>query len=518
MVAMVGVVAIVAAYQTPPAPVSSLQRARELREELKAIEDRERTRSEELVASLKSEGKEAAAAAASARILAPYSPTAPESFLALPEFVAKASPPETPPEPEGVAIRDSAVKALLALASRASAPGVGRFSLADRCLREALRRDPDHAEARRLLGYVPTPDGWATPFALEQLKAGKVRHPIYGWVPKSWSGPLDAGKLPGLVIPHDVPNQWLPADEADALRASFFDRPWSITTPHFELRTNAPLREAIAFERRLEQFHDVFFSLLGDVIGRDRLPLAQRLASARPAGRSVAHRYEVWYFAERPEYADYFRRKFHKEEDISLGYFMPPSEARAFKTTPRSYFFRDPNPAIDTESTLFHEASHQLLFESAGSSKFDRNPGNHWVWEGLGTYFETVRVMDDPDAMAVGEPVGPRMEQARLRLVERGELIPIRAFVALDRAQFEASPGIYLHYAEAMALTLFLMHGENGRYRDGFLDYVRTAYDGRLSSGRGLDHYLDTPYEQLDGEFLRYLAKVPAPGDPQAEH
>ena len=35
-------------------------------------------------------------------------------------------------------------------------------------------------------------------------------------------------------------------------------------------------------------------------------------------------------------------------------------------------------------------SAHQLLFESAGRQNYDRNVGNYWVFEGLGTYFETV--------------------------------------------------------------------------------------------------------------------------------
>ena len=35
-----------------------------------------------------------------------------------------------------------------------------------------------------------------------------------------------------------------------------------------------------------------------------------------------------------------------------------------------------------------------------------------------------------------------------------------------------------LHYAEAMALTVYLMEGRGGKYREGFLDYVRDALRG----------------------------------------
>ena len=495
--------------QVPPAPISRFEQGLELRRELTAIENHETQALSKLVESLRTAGDKPEADEVTQRILPPYSASAPESFAPLLEIVSRFEKPEPAQRSEEIQIREQTLAQLLTLANKAAAPGVGCYSLADRCLREILIRDPDHAEARRLLGFVPTKSGWATPFAIEQQKAGKVRHPIYGWVPTSWVEHLDRDELPGLVITRDEPSQWLEADKADALRAEFFGRPWMITTPHFKIRANTALRKAIAFERRLEQFHDLFFSLLGDVIGRERLPLAQRFAKTKTGSPSAVHRYEVWFFADRADYSDYFKRTFRKDELISLGYFMPPSEAKLFKTTPRSYFYDDPNPAIDTESTLFHEASHQLLFESAGASKFERNSGHHWVWEGLGTYFETVQVDAESGVMEIGSANGPRMAQARLRLVERNEYIPIRSLISLDRSQFEANPAIYLHYAESMALTLFLMHGENGRYREGFLDYVRTGYEGRLGGSRGLDQFLGVTYNQLDAEFKTYLQNLP---------
>ena len=483
-----------------------------LRQQLRMLEDSEQAQWEKLAETLEKSGKTEAATETRKQISPPYSTNAPELFLPLPEIVQAMDDQEFELSDEARAIRDQTAKKLLELAKKSVIPGVDRFSFADHCLREILRRDPNHPEARRLLGYVSNQGGWATPFALEQLKAGMKRHPLYGWVPASWFEELDRGNLPGTVINREVPEQWLPAAKANELRSDILARPWMITTPHFKIRTNVPLAEAITFERRLEAFHGMFFSLLGDVIGRERLPLAQRFSNTKPASSAVPRRYEVWFFADRTGYINYFKRTFQKDEQISLGYFMPPSEARMFKTNSRSYFFQDPNAAIDTESTLFHEVSHQLLFETAGASRFERNPGNHWVWEGLGSYFETVRVDSETLEISVGEPSGPRMAQARLRLVDRGERIPLQDFVAMDRARFEATPGIYLNYAQAMALTLFLMHSEQGKYRDGFQNYVRSAYDGRLKGAHSLEQYLLTTFEELDTEFARFLKTLPANG------
>ena len=67
-----------------------------------------------------------------------------------------------------------------------------------------------------------------------------------------------------------------------------------------------------------------------------------------------------------------------------------------------------------------------------------------------------------------------------------------------------AKSEIYLHYQQAMALTVFLMQWHDGTYRDAFLDYVRDAYRGRIKhgAGRSLQDRLGQPYATLDSQFL----------------
>jgi hypothetical protein len=431
-----------------------------------------------------------------------------ERFEPLPDVVpARAGLASLPPrgaESQAESIRAHTAQSCFEIATRAASGSSRRLGLADSCLRAVLARDPNHAEARRLLGFLPYEGGWATPHAAEQLKSGKVSHRVFGWVPKKWVEHLDGGELPGTTFRGDQPTQWLPAAEADALRADFQQRPWVITTHHFEIRTNVPLNEAIEFGRKLEALHELFFALMADVVGRERLPLAQRFANPKLAPKTTPKRMKVWYFAERAEYLDYFQKQFQRNEAVSLGYYMPPAEARGFNVEPRSYFYRDTRNPIDATSTLFHEASHQLLFESAGATQFPRNQGHFWVWEGLGTYFETARLSDD-GTITIGGVVGPRMREARIRLVDRGELVPLDQLVNLDRDRFLREPEVYLHYAESMALAVYLMHGEEGALRQNFLDYVRAAYDGRFATRKNIETSLNIKADVLEFGLLQYL-------------
>jgi hypothetical protein len=502
------VLAAVIAGQVP-APDSGRAAAKAIASRLKQIVAEERA--ELMVEARRLEASERHEAAARVKQWAAADETggAAERFVPLEEFVPRvvhglASLPEGDDTAVARAMRRKRAEALYSLANDAVAPGVEHFALADRLLRAVVARDGDHAEARRLLGFVPFEGGWATPFAADQLRAGKVLHEVYDWVPQSWVEHLERGELPGTSFNRDQPREWLPAAHADALRSRMDERPWRITTEHFEIQTNVPLNEAIAFGKRLEEFHQLFFGLLGDVIGKERLPLAQRIASGKSALRASEKRYEVWYFAEKAEYVDYFRRKFRRDESESLGYYMPSAEARGYRSTPRSYFYRDHAGAIDSESTLFHEASHQLLFESAGPSRLERNRGNFWVWEGLGTYFETVRRGAD-GVFEVGGRVGPRWDDARRRMIDGGEMVPLPELVAMGRDTFQGGDSVRLHYGEAMALAIYLMNGESGRFRDGFLDYVADAYAGRLSGGQSLALSLGISYEELEAGLRAFL-------------
>jgi hypothetical protein len=495
--------------QVPPPMADSAQSA-ELRGRRDEILSRERLRLSGLADRLRVEGK-----VAEAGQVAPGPTEAPAAdgssrFVPLPEVV--------PAGPKGLsnvevgraggsaereAIRSEAAKALFELANTAAKVPSPSFAFADECLRAVIDRQPDHAEARRLLGFLPREKGWATPYAADMLDRGWVSDPKYGWVASDWLPHLRRGELPG---PRGS-NRWLPAAEADAIRRDWA-RKWEIYTEHFRIYTNVPLDEAISFGRKLEQLHELFFSLMADVIDPDRLPLAQRfkkpgLKPTLPTPNTRRY-YQVYYFATREEYAQYLSPIQGAGAKLSLGTYVPRKESKEFGGI--SYFFNDVGGQLDVTSTLYHEASHQLLFESAGPDNYVKNTGNYWVFEGLGTYFETLQV--EPDgSVRIGGMVGPRIAQARKRLIAEHEFVPIEHLVSMPPARFLEKPQIFLHYAESMALTVFLMQADGGRHREGFLDYVRDAYKGRFrgNSGRTLEDRLGISYPELNKTFLRYL-------------
>ena len=441
-------------------------------------------------------------------------------FIPLAEVVAPAEAEPDPAEtPAAALVRLEAAARLFDLARDAARRPTPPLAFIDACLRATLARQPGHAEARRLLGFVPhAGKGWATPFAVQELARGKVKDPTFGWVAADWVPHLNRGELPA---PRGS-QRWLPATEADALRRDW-PSGWVIDTEHFEIHANVPLSGAIAFGRQLESFHQLFFALMADLIGPEKLPLALRLRTPGLAPTVSNRKHRVFYFATRGDYNRYLA-PIRGGTEVSLGIYLPRKKFGKYGNV--SYFFNDVGGQLDVSATLYHEVSHQLLFESAGPDDYERNKGNYWVFEGLGTYFETLEVSTD-GSIRVGGLVGPRLAVARQRIVAERDFVPLEDFVNMDHDAFwrNTNGEVYHKYAEAMALAVFLMQARDGAYREAFLDYARDAYRGmfRGGGGRSLVHpdRLGKAYPELQREFLSYLARYPtatSPASPPPGH
>ena len=178
------------------------------------------------------------------------------------------------------------------------------YALASLCLRAVLERQPDHREARRLLGYVPHEGGWARPFAVRQLRDGYVSHPTFGWVHADWVPHLDRGELPAPLARGQKKARWLSAAEANDLRANW-SPPWHINTEHFEIQTNVTLAEAISLRPPARGVSRPVHGLARR--HSRRKPAAGRADSKTPSmtGEPGYKPHSVYYFGSKNEYVDY---------------------------------------------------------------------------------------------------------------------------------------------------------------------------------------------------------------------
>ena len=384
------------------------------------------------------------------------------------------------------------------------------------CLREVLERQPDQPEWRGgCWAYVPHEGGWARPFAVAELKEGIVNHPVFGWVPKDWVAHLEGGELPAPVRPRPEEARWLPAG-----RPTGSDRtgriPGGSPPSTSRSRPTCPLAEAIGFARRLEAFYDLFFALMADVVGDD-LPLARRFAPVADRGSVLRGPTRSITSPPRTEYVEHLRSAVGADIDKSLGYYNPPRPGKGNRGP--AYFFRDPGGQLPVTATLYHEVSHQLLFETAGPNAYTRNVGNYWVFEGLGTYFETVtpQARRLASRSAAWSASGSRRPGSRSRPAGS---CPLEQFVRSDQNAVQPRRGrSTCNYQQAMALTVFLMQARDAalprsvpRLRAGRLPGPDQGPHGPIAGrpARGAARVLETQFR----DFLARARRGPSAGQP----
>lgn len=370
----------------------------------------------------------------------------------------------------------------------------GQTALGMRLLRHALAIDSDAATVRRILGYEQVDGVWKTTFEALMEKRGNVWHDDFGWLPEDHVARYDAGE-------RYFRNRWMTQLEEAEMRKRF-EFAWTVETEHFSIKTNVSQEAAAALAKRLETFRDYFY--------REFAPLFDSRQAARellkPEARRQTKKHTVHYFSSREEYVRTLLPK-QRGVAISRGVYLPRDRV--------SYFFHDPEVS-DPLDTVYHEVTHQLLFESDPRMRDVAADGGYWAVEGLACYFESFR--DEEEAARTGRPVAgdvdhERIYWARHRVLVEGYYLPLEQFDRLGMRLFQAAPNqddLRRRYSQSTGLTHFLIHYDNGRYRDGFLEYLTRLYASSATSRRGLQTILGVPYQLLDRQYRDHLAMIEA--------
>ncbi len=108
-------------------------------------------------------------------------------------------------------------------------------------------------------------------------------------------------------------------------------------------------------------------SILADVLG-ENLPLVRRFHDPALVGEPASKPHIVYYFASKQQFTDHLTPNYGDTIKDSLGFYDPPKSGRSGRVP--AYFFHDPAGQLPVEANLYHEVSHQLLFETAGRNAY----------------------------------------------------------------------------------------------------------------------------------------------------
>lgn len=246
--------------------------------------------------------------------------------------------------------------------------------------------------------------------------------------------------------------------------ASDWGAAWELESLHYRLRSNLPLETVVELLLDLERIQRAFYGMFGTAL--ELFDVCDPM-DVQVHGDSASY----------PEVANEAGRYDPAIDEVHVN----ASGALVFET-------------------LAHEATHQLLQNTAFLEKGHEGEIPPWVNEGLAEYV-AAGVVRAP--RLVYEPGRPMARHFRAH-AQAKDPIDLTRVLSLSTGDYDASSDRALKYAQSYTLVHFLLHGEEGRWRDGFLEYLRTVYRGKGSS-TDLKRCLDVDWRVLEKAWTAYV-------------
>ncbi len=357
-----------------------------------------------------------------------------------------------------------------------------------RLIHEILWYDSDYGRARTLLGYEQFGGDWVTPFAAKKQRERFVWHERFGWLPAAHVERYENGD-------RFFRNRWLTAQQEENLRRKWANA-WEIETDNYLLKTNVGLEQGVALAKKLEVFHDWFQRAYPAFFNTQAQLKVLFGAAARP--RRVKRKpFVIHYYQNKEEYVRHLIGK-NPQIAISNGIYSPDERI--------SYFFVDPDS--DIESTVYHEATHQILYELDPKQRRIAFNEHFWIVEGFACYVESFRSVEN--GVSIGDPDYVRFFFAKDILIKDGFFVPLDRFASLSKNAYQDPFQISQRYSQASGVVHFYMHYKDGMYRDALIDHFAALYrpiDPGFRVG-GMDHFTGVAYSELNRQYREYISAL----------
>ena len=366
----------------------------------------------------------------------------------------------------------------------------GKLAETLRLVARSLAHDPDHVDARRVMGYRRVGENWAGSYAARRLDRGEVWHNEFGWIKAEDKERWEAGK-------RLLGKRWI-STEDDIKRHSTIAKGWQVRTDHFRVVTNHSREEAAGLAIRLERLYRVWQQQFGDFYLKPET-LKKRFEGKESSGYR-GKPFQVIYYKTRDEYNGALRRQ-QPQIDMTLGIY--------FDTTRTTHFFAGPEQDV---GTIYHESVHQFFQESKRAARNVGALGNAWVLEGVACYFESLlEHCDTPDGhyATLGTARAGRLPAAVHRRLVDDYYVPLAELSGLGMTDLQQRKDIARLYSQSAGLATFFMHYEEGRYRSALVKLLHLIYAGRDEPDT-LEKVTGQSFDQLDRQYREYLVKLVA--------
>lgn len=407
----------------------------------------------------------------------------------LPEAVTPDIPIDLPPLERQWQTKKRAIDKQLAidlnlLARRAI--NAGQPSFAFDLVHDAGKFDPDNRAVRKLLGFIQSEGKWITPFQATMARYRNVWHPTYGWIKKAYVEKYEDGE-------RRYKGKWISAEKEAAIRSDFRNG-WQVETEHFLIKTNHSLERGVQIGTALEEFHRYFFRTFAAFFNTPQQ--MQDIFSNGIRPKSTREKYEVHYYRSRDEYNQRLVNKIPMIAQTNGLYYMG---------TRTSYFYHNPDQNL---GTMYHEATHQFLYENTKINRLIAEDSDFWIVEGIACYMESFQ--KNGDKISIGSSRHPRILGAQGTLLRDRFYIPLADFSSMGRKAFQGHANLIQVYSQVGGLAHFFMHYDDGKYRDALITHLAKLYDPSrgVALVSSLAELTETPFGTLDQQYAAYILQL----------
>lgn len=350
-------------------------------------------------------------------------------------------------------------------------------------IHQALRDDPDHERARAAGGWVRRQDAWVWPEAAARLDRGDEYTAEFGWLPKGRTARYRAGERFDR-------GRWVKADAVTEPKKAAEGRKFN--SDHWQITSTASPAAAADLAKRLEETHLVWRQAFGGFVHEPAE--LEKLFEGR--GRIVARDpFAAMLLSSREQYVAELE-KFEPTVARTQGIYWTP--------TSTAWFVMPQDADEGARSTVHHEATHQLFAEMRKTSPLAGERCGFWAIEAAACYMESLQPTEY--GWTLGGRDAGRAPAARERLVDDGFYVPLEELSSLGRRELQADDRLPQIYSQISGLADFFMHGEHGRYREAFVEYLARIYTGTVDPDT-LPRLCGSSFADLDEAYRRHMAR-----------
>jgi hypothetical protein len=342
--------------------------------------------------------------------------------------------------------------ALYELARRSAA--ADQESSAFAWLHEVCVFQPDHAEARRILGYRQH-DGLWTVGPVKQRRP-RSRQPLVGWLAADYT---------------------------------------IVESPHYSISSAATPEATLQLLENLERWRMIWRQAFYEYWSQ---PGSLRNAFENKSGVPAGDKLKVIAFADRNQYVRELAALGVAGVEKSTGFYSDRHEAM--------FVYWDSPPPLETWR---QEQAHQLFQESTSARRDPVARSHVWAVEGIAMYFESM--VEFPQLAALGGFDYGRLQFARVHWTRERFFVPFAELNGLGREAFQARGDVAKLYSQAAGMSLFLMASD--KYRPAMQRLVKAIYQRRARPD-SLAELCQVPLGELENQYKEFLAMAVA----DAEH